>query len=46
MQQINVKGVGLLDEEQIFNLFNNAKKLKVENKILNEEISLLKEASQ
>lgn len=45
MQKINVKGVGLLNEEQILNLVNNTRKLKVENKVLREEISHIKEAS-
>ena len=46
MQEINVKGVGLLNETQILNLVNNARKMKIENQILKEEISSLKEVSQ
>lgn len=46
MQTINVKGVGLLNETQIQNLVNNARKMKIENKILKEELSSLKEVSQ
>ena len=46
MQKIDVKGVGLLDETQILNLVNNARKLHVENEILKEELSSLKEVSQ
>lgn len=45
MNQINIKGVGLLNEEQISNLITNARKLKAENKILKEEIDSLKEVS-
>lgn len=45
MQQINVKGL-LLNEEQISNLINNAKELKIENKILKEEIASIKEGVQ
>ena len=45
MQQINVKGIGLLTEEQISNLITNARKYKAENKVLKEEIAHLKEVS-
>lgn len=44
-QQINVEGVGLLNESQITNLINNAKKLRIENKVLKEELNALKEVS-
>ena len=45
MKQINVNGL-LLNEEQISNLINNAKELKIENKILKEEIATIKEGVQ
>lgn len=45
MQQINVKGL-LLNEEQISNLINKAKQLKIENKVLKEEIASIKEGMQ
>lgn len=45
MKQINVNGL-LLNEEQISNLINNAKELKIENKILKEEIASIKEGVQ
>ena len=45
MQQINVKGIGLLTEEQISNLITNARKLRTENEILKEEIRTLKEVA-
>ena len=45
MQQINVKGIGLLNEKQIENLVTNARKLRTENKILKEEIRTLKEVA-
>ena len=45
MNQIDIKGVGVLTEEQISNLIYNARKLKAENQILKEEIDTLKEAS-
>ena len=45
MNQIQIKGVGLLSEEQISNLITNARKLKAENQILKEEIDALKEES-
>lgn len=45
MQQINVNGL-LLNEEQISNLINNAKELKIENKVLKEELYAIKEGVQ
>lgn len=42
MQQINVKGIGLLNETQILNLVNNARKMRTENKVLREEIANFK----
>ena len=45
MKQINVNGL-LLNEEQISNLINNAKELKIEKKILKEEIASIKEGVQ
>ena len=45
MNQINIKGVGLLTEEQISKLITNARKLRTENKILKEEIRTLKEVA-
>ena len=45
MQQIIVKGV-LLNEEQISNLIDNAKQLKIENNVLKEEIASIKEGMQ
>ena len=42
MNEINVKGIGLINEDQIFKLFTNARKLRAENKILKEEIDTLK----
>ena len=46
MQTINVKGVGLLNETQIEKLVTNARKMRIENQILKEELSSLKEVSQ
>ena len=45
MNQIQIKGVGLLNEEQISNLITNARKLRRENEVLKEEIATLKEVS-
>ena len=45
MNQIDIKGIGLLTEEQIFNVITNARKLRRENKVLKEEIDALKETS-
>lgn len=45
MNRINVKGVGLLDETQIINLVNNARRYRAENQVLRKEIDALKEAS-
>ena len=45
MQTIDIKGVGVLNEEQISNLIRNAKELKIENKILRQEICQFKEVS-
>lgn len=45
MQQINVKGVGILNEDQILNLINNARKWRTENKVLKEELDSIKEVS-
>ena len=45
MQQINIRGM-LLNEEQISNLINNAEELKIENKVLRQELQAIKEESQ
>ena len=45
MNQINIKGVGLLNEEQISNLITNARRLRRENEVLKQEIDALKEVS-
>ena len=45
MKSIQIEGIGLLNETQILNLVNNARKMRTENKILREEIASLKEAS-
>lgn len=45
MNTINVKGIGLLTENQISNLVNNARRMRAENQALKEEINTLKEVS-
>ena len=45
MQEINVKGVGILTEQQIRNLITNARKYRAENQVLKEEIQTLKEVA-
>ena len=44
-QEINVKGIGVLNEDQIFNLVQYARKTRTENQILKEEIQTLKEVA-
>jgi hypothetical protein len=46
MNKINVRGIGLLTEENILNLVQNARELKAENNVLRKEIELLQEVSQ
>jgi len=46
MNTINVRGIGLLTEEQILTLVQNAREIRTENIILKDELELLKGVSQ
>ncbi len=46
MNTINVRGIGLLTEEQILTLVQNAREIRTENIILRDELELLKGVSQ
>ena len=46
MNTIQIKGVGLLTEDQISNLISNARKMRNENEILKNELENIRRVQQ